>query len=128
MLLPLVSAQAELVPVDTVIKLELPSCGGDCPAYTVSIDVRGVVSYEGLEHLCVKGRHTGRIPFARVAAIVDTAHRLRFFELADRYRSVQNAHGTETIVTGLPTTFVTVREQGRSKRIEDSFGAAGQRR
>jgi len=49
-----------------------------------------------------------------VAALVATVDRIRFFELEDKYRE---------LITDLPTTFVTVTRGGRTKRIEDYFGA-----
>ena len=41
----------------------------------------------------------------------------------EAYRVVQNPDGTTTIVTDQPTTFVTITVKGRSKRVEDYFGA-----
>ncbi len=98
------------IPEDTLIRLERTACYGTCPVYTVTIDAHGAVTYEGIEYVRVKGRQTGRIPVARVAAILDTARRIRFFALADRYARP---------VTDLPTTFVTITEAGRSKKVED---------
>ena len=41
-----VGAQSAPIPQDTVISLERTACGGECPAYRVSIDARGNVVYE----------------------------------------------------------------------------------
>jgi hypothetical protein len=38
---------AQHVPDDFVIKLERTSCFGECPVYSVNIDARGNVTYEG---------------------------------------------------------------------------------
>jgi hypothetical protein len=62
----------------------------------------------------VAGRQTDRVPASRVAALVETVDRIRFFDLDDKYRQ---------LITDLPTTFVTVTRDGRTKRIEDYFGA-----
>jgi hypothetical protein len=117
------AALGQAVPDDVVIKLERTSCFGECPVYSVSIDAKGNVTYEGTKFVRVEGRQTDRIPVSRVAALLETVDRIRFFELNDRYRTIRNPDGTETMVTDLPTTFVTVSREGRSKRVEDYIGA-----
>ena len=106
-----------------VIKLERTACFGECPVYTVTIDARGNVDYNGARSVRVEGRQTDRIPIARVAAILETADRIGFFGLRDQYRVVQNPDGSSTVVTDLPDRFVTITRAGRSKRVEDYFGA-----
>jgi hypothetical protein len=58
-----------------------------------------------------------------VAALLATAERIGFFDLSDQYRTIRNPDGTETIVTDLPTAFVTITRGGQSKRVEDYIGA-----
>jgi hypothetical protein len=107
-------AAAQAIPEDFVIKLERTACYGRCPAYSVSIDARGNVTYDGTRFVRIVGRQSDHIPVSRVAALVETVDRIRFFDLEDKYRQ---------LITDLPTTFVTVTRDGRSKRIEDYFGA-----
>jgi hypothetical protein len=114
---------AQPVPDDFVIRLERTSCFGECPVYSVSIDARGNVSYDGTKFVRVEGRRADRIQLSRVAVLLETAERIGFFELRDQYRYIRNPDGTETIVTDLPTAFVTVTRAGRTKRIEDYIGA-----
>ena len=115
-LTPLATSRAapQTIPEDFVIKLERTACYGRCPVYVVSIDARGNVTYDGTGFVKVTGRQTDRVPASRVAALVDTVDRIRFFDLDDKYRQ---------LITDLPTTFVTVTRDGRTKRIEDYFGA-----
>lgn len=108
------SAAAQAIPEDFVITLERTACFGACPVYAVSIDRNGNVTYDGTRFVRVVGRQTDRIPVRLVAALVETVDRIRFFDLDDKYRQ---------LITDLPTTFVTVTRGGRSKRIEDYFGA-----
>jgi len=103
-------AMAQTVPKDFVIKLERTACFGECPVYSVSIDAKGSVTYEGTRFVRVEGRQTDRISISRVAALVEAVDRARFFELDDKYRAD---------VTDNPTTFVTVTRDGRLKRVED---------
>lgn len=118
-----VGAQGTDAPGDVCITLERTACFGECPVYTVSIDGKGNVTYEGRAHVRVTGRQTDRIPATRVAALLETAERIGFFGLDDHYRSIRQPDGTEIHVTDQATTFVTVRRGGRSKRIEDYIGA-----
>jgi hypothetical protein len=115
--------QQTAVPDDLIVRLERTACFGECPVYTVTIDGRGNVRYEGTRFVRVEGRQSDRIPVSRVAAILAAAEQIGFFELRDQYRVVENRDGSSTIVTDLPSTFVTISRDGRTKRIEDYFGA-----
>jgi hypothetical protein len=114
---------AQDLPEDFLVRLERTICGGECPAYSVTIDARGNVTYEGTEFVRVQGRQTDRVPVSRVAAISEAADRIGFFKLRDRYRTIQHPDGTETIITDQPTAFLTIRRAGQSKRTENYFGA-----
>jgi uncharacterized protein DUF6438/ankyrin repeat protein len=118
-----IAAQTFDVPADTVIRLQRTSCYGPCPIYTVSIDARGNVTYDGEKFVRATGRQTGRIAPEQVAAILAIAARADFFRLQDSYRDIQNADGTVFSVTDLPTTIVTITANGRTKRVEDYIGA-----
>lgn len=108
------SAANQDIPVDFVITLERTACFGACPVYSVSIDAKGNIIYDGMKFVRIVGRQTDRITVPRVAALVEMIDRIRFFELEDKYHQM---------ITDLPTTFVTVTRDGRSKRVEDYFGA-----
>ena len=71
----------------------------------------------------VEGRQKDRIELSRVAALFETAERIGFFGLRDQYRFILNPDGTETIITDLPTAFVTITRGRQSKRVEDYVGA-----
>ena len=111
------------LPDDTLITLERTSCFGQCSVYTVSVDATGSVVYEGRQFVRVQGRHTARIAPARVAALVQEAERAGFFAFDEHYRYVKLPEGSRRYATDLPTTFVTIRSGGRSKRVEDYYGA-----
>jgi hypothetical protein len=114
---------AQSIPEGFSIGLERTSCFGQCPVYTVTIDAKGNVIYEGSRFVRVEGRQTDRVPLSRVAALLATTERIGFFDLRDQYRTIRSADGSEAMVTDLPTAYVTVTRGGRSKRIEDYFGA-----
>ena len=69
------------------------SCFGECPNYTVTIDARGTVTYEGegpSVSLVVKRRASPAV----VATLLASAERIHFFDLRDAYRVIENADGT----------------------------------
>src|SRR5438876_10671921 len=88
---------------DVVITLERTSCFGPCPVYTVTIDGRGEVVYDGVKAVRSTGRQTDRVSPARVAAILETAERIGFSDLNDRYRFIRSLDGSGLHVTDYPT-------------------------
>ena len=117
------SAAAQDVPPDLLVTLERTSCFGECHVYTVSIDARGNVNYEGKEFVRVTGRAADRMPVSRLRDLLATIDRIGFFDLREQYRVIRNPDGTETVVTDLPTTFVSVTRDGKTKRVEDYVAA-----
>jgi hypothetical protein len=115
--------QAQGVPPDTVIRLQRTECLGECPIYTVTIDARGTVTYEGEKFVRVIGRRTVHVDPSAVATLLKRAEQIRFFDLRDVYRVIQNADGSMMTMTDGPTTFVTITANGRSKRVEDYLDA-----
>src|SRR5262245_58326183 len=111
------------VPDDFFITLSRTSCFGPCPIYAVSIDAKGTVKYEGKKFVRVTGVQSDQIPVSSVAELLATVDRIRFFEMDHRYRVIRNTDGTATMVTDLPTTFITVTRGGKTKSIEDYLGA-----
>jgi hypothetical protein len=117
------AAQGGDVPADTMIHLQRTSCFGPCPIYTVTIDARGTVTYDGDRFVRVTGRQAARIAQPLVATLLASAERIHFFDLRDAYRVIENSDGSVTSVTDLPTTIVTITVNGRTKRVEDYVGA-----
>ena len=116
-------AQEPEVPPDALIRLQRTSCFGSCPIYTVTIDARGTVTFDGERFVRVVGRKTMQISTSTVATLLARAERIRFFEMRDAYRVIENPDGTVGMVTDLPTKFVTVTVNGRTKRVEDYVAA-----
>jgi len=117
-------AQEVQVPDDFLITLERTwlHCGGQCPAYTVSIDAQGNVRYDGKMYVRVVGTASDRIPASRVRALAASIDQIGFFTLRDRYTEFRNPDGTRSLVDHYQQTFVAVRRNGESKRIEASQG------
>ena len=83
----------------------------------MSIDALGRVEYEG-EHVRVEGRQTDRVPQSSVVELVDFAARIGFFTLRDEYLSAEPLPpGTTVSFSDVSSSYVSVRINGRSKRI-----------
>jgi hypothetical protein len=111
------------VPPDALIRLQRTSCFGPCPTYTVTIDARGTVTFDGERFVRVVGRKTAQMSTSTVGTLLAHAERIRFFEMRDAYRVIENPDGTVGMVTDLPTKIVTVTVNGRTKRVEDYVAA-----
>src|SRR5690349_11943155 len=112
MLLLVASVGAQTIPADFTIRLTRTRCFGVCPAYEVEIDAKGAVTYTGRDFVRVTGRHTATIPRAAVAALAAHVERIGFFALKDKYSAP---------ITDMPTTYVSVTSNGRTKRIQDYY-------
>src|SRR5438128_1704045 len=84
------AAQEPDVPPDAIIRLQRTSCFGPCPIYTVTIDARGTVTYDGERFVRVVGRRTAQINRSTVAALLARAEQTRFFQMRDAYRVIEN--------------------------------------
>ena len=116
-------AQGGDIPADATIRLQRTSCFGPCPIYAVTIDARGNVTFDGERFVRVIGRQTAQIAPSVVATLLESAERIRFFDLRDAYRGIENSDGTIFVVSDLPSTIVTITVNGRTKRVEDYVGA-----
>lgn len=116
-------AQGPDLPLDASIRLQRTSCFGPCPIYTITIDARGTVTYEGERWVRVVGRRTAQIDTSIVAGLLARAESIRFFQMRDAYRVIQDPDGTVTSVTDLPTKLVTITVSGRTKKVEDYVAA-----
>jgi hypothetical protein len=117
------SAQDTALPSDTLIRLQRTSCFGPCPIYTVTIDARGTVTYNGEQSVRVVGLRTAHIDTSVVARLLARAESIRFFDMRDTYRVIEHPDGTVTSVTDLPTRFVSVTVDRRTKTVEDYIAA-----
>ena len=78
---------------------------------------------EGERFVRIVGRQTSQISTSTVATLLARAEQIRFFEMRDAYRVIENSDGTVTMVTDRSTKIVTVTVNGRTKRVEDYLAA-----
>jgi len=108
---------------DIQITLERTICFGRCPNYRVTIRGDGSVTYEGWKFVKVEGTHGKKIPAAKVQELVRAFTDIDFFNLKDVYDSEINADGSMMTPTDMPMIITSLTLNGRTKRVEDSFGA-----
>jgi hypothetical protein len=95
------------------VKLERGPCLGRCPVYSVEIDGRGKVDYQGDQFVRVKGRRTDSIPPSSVAALLDKFCAADFWSLKPRYIAG---------VTDNPEYQITLTVGGQTKTVVDYVG------
>jgi len=83
----------------------------------------GSVTYEGWKFVKVEGTHGKKIPAAKVQELVRAFTDIDFFNLKDVYDSEINADGSMMTPTDMPMIITSLTLNGRTKRVEDSFGA-----
>ncbi len=105
-----------------VIKMSRTACFGTCPVYDLELDGSGSVTYVGKKFVRVVGKRTAHIDPAKVAELIRQFHAINFFGLQDSYMTMRNPNGTETVVTDLPSTFLSLTIGGKQKQIEDYYG------
>lgn len=99
---------------DTRVVLSRTGCFGSCPAYTVTIEGSGEVTWQGEAYVAQRGAARGSIEPSAVAALLDRARAAGFFDLKDVYRAD---------ITDGATYTVTITHGGLSKTVEDYDGA-----
>lgn len=95
------------------ITLTRSMCFGFCPAYRVTIEEDGQVTYRGERFVNVVGEGRATIPRADVERLLRRFDEVGFDQLRDEYRAQ---------VTDLPTYTITLERNGRSKTVVDYGG------
>jgi hypothetical protein len=113
LLLAVACSQGGERPRDTtnaVVTLLRTECFGSCPAYKVTIEGDGTVTYEGRAFVAVEGLQTAQIDPEEVRELVDGFYDIDYFSLQDRY---------ECPVTDLPTAVTALSIGEDSKNVSD---------
>ena len=113
-------AAAEDQPIS--ISLERTACFGSCPSYVLTILADGSVTFEGRQYVKKKGLFKKSIKPSKLAPIFKKIEEIHFWELEDSYRIKKNPDGSFSMITDMPTQYVTVKTSTKSKRVEDYFG------
>jgi hypothetical protein len=106
-----------------VITMERTACYGTCPVYTLMIKGDGSVVYEGKDFVKVKGKQTSNISEDDVKQLIDEFYEMDYFSLEDSYTYKVNKDGIRTLVQDLPTTKTSITIEGKTKSVENYYGA-----
>lgn len=92
------------------LEMEKTACMGECPVYLLHIYNRGHATLEAREHLPLQGFYKSSLSKEQWSALQDLVKKTDLFSLKDKYTSSYS---------DLPTTYITYREDGNTKRIQD---------
>jgi len=96
------------------LEMSKTRCFGTCPAYTVKLYLSGKVEFNGEYNTPVEGSREFQMEKTDLDKIQQELTDLNFFDLEDRYYKD---------VTDLPTTYLTVNQGNRVKKVMDYYGA-----
>lgn len=107
-------SSSKLPQANDYIKLRRTPCFGKCSVYECVISGDGKVLYNGAANVQLLGQYSAEMSSDDVQALFEEAHRIDIWSMDTLY--------TQS-VTDLPTTFISLRYDNRSKSIEDYLGA-----
>jgi ankyrin repeat protein len=93
--------------------LERTSCFGSCPAYKVSIDGDGTVSYNGISSVGLTGLHKAYVDNAVVDNLIDRFRSANLLSALPSYRGNWTDNPTQTL---------TLSINGQTKKVVDYIG------
>lgn len=101
------STQSAL-PSDLSIELDREWCYGSCPTYAVTIDVNGVVRWDGRTFVDAHGAQTAQVPTEVVRELAAKFDSIEFTKLHDHY---------DVTCTDIPSARLTLSARGRVKTV-----------
>jgi hypothetical protein len=96
------------------VELTRTECFGKCPSFTLSISGDGNCRFTGKKNVDKIGNFSLQISREKVAEIADAINACDFWSLDKEYTAN---------ITDLPTTYLSVKLDGRAKSIRDYYGA-----
>ena len=106
-----------------VINLERTACYGTCPVYTLTIKGDGTVIYEGKDFVKVTGKQDSKISEDKVKELIEDFYDIDYFSLEDSYTYEVDDAGIKTFVQDLPTTKTSITIEGKTKSVDNYYGA-----
>lgn len=98
---------------ESSIEIVKTPCFGSCPVYNFSILGNGQATYNGRRFVELEGQHSRLFPADTTNFIFDTFIEANLFQYENEYS--EN-------VTDLPTTYLTFRHEGKTKKIKLYYG------
>lgn len=109
-------------PPDFHLQMNRGACYGSCPIYTLTIDGRGGVVFDGEADTAVVGPHSRTMTTDALEQLVSELRRIDFFSLGD-----YSLRSTECVQhwTDHPSVSITLRMDGREKTVHHYLGCRG---
>ncbi len=101
-------------PTDATIEMSKTGCYGMCPVYEIKIDGRGNVSFSGKRFIEKEGYIEKQLSAEATNNLFKAFIDGNFWNFEDEY--------TEN-VSDLPTTYLSLSHDDKSKRVTDYYGA-----
>lgn len=98
-------------------------CDGCCSEYSVSISGDGIVAYEGVDAVKVRGKQIYSISIDQVKELVSEFYKVDFFSLKDRYTSKDNGDGTISMIDHSAPVTISITIKGKTKSVYNFYGA-----
>jgi hypothetical protein len=105
------------------ITFSTTECFGFCPVYTVSLDQRGQVKWNGESNVDEKGEAEKTVSAAAAAEVFEALADAGYFELNDKYATEED--GCERVRTDSPTHNWSVERDGETKALSHYLGCEG---
>ncbi|MFN0202125.1 MAG: DUF6438 domain-containing protein [Bacteroidia bacterium] len=103
------------VPKDFAFSMSRTTCRGNCPGYSMTIDAKGNVVYEGQRNVKNIGKHTKTLTKDELKSLVATLEEAKFWDFADKY--------DDEYVADPPSCTMNCTMNGKQKMIFDRFKA-----
>lgn len=97
-----------------VITLERTVCFGKCPSYILTIFGDGKAIYKGRKFVDMIGASEKKLPLSAIDSLIAAFEKADFFNLQNEYTAG---------VTDLPTTIVSIKWNGKEKKVVDYYKA-----
>lgn len=101
------------------LRLERSGCYGWCPAYAITLESRGQITFEGF-HFVRERSGTAVVGPGRVNAVLDALETTKFRELREHYETT--ADGCEDVATDMETVTLSVTAAGHTKTVRHYLG------
>ena len=98
-------------------------CMGCCAEYSVSISGDGLVTYEGIDAVKIRGKQIYSISIDQVKELVSEFYKVDFFSLKERYTSKDNGDGTISMIDHAAPVTISIKIKGRTKSVYNFYGA-----
>ena len=108
---------------DVVITMERGSCFGFCAVYKLTVYGNGKVVYKGIEYVKSPGVHTETISQDKIKQLVDGFNGIDYLSLKDKYSGIEDKFGNIETITDGQTTVTSLTSGGKTKTVEEYYGA-----